>query len=97
MKAAELTQIIEEGNLHASSTKGSYKFGPPGENNLQTTQKSNLSYIAQSHNKSLHDQSDFVQQHDITSSFLRQEERYNGATRNQALEREHIRDETLEY
>ena len=48
-----------------------------------------------SNTKSWNDNSEIVQQHDITSSFLQQEEKYGNQV--QAQEREHIRGETLEF
>ena len=81
-KAAELSQIIEEGHLaHASSTKGE-------DNLLRSSHYSVPTYTVNSNSKSMHNQSEIVQQHDVTSSFLRQEEKYAGANQNQAMERD---------
>ena len=76
MKTAELTQIIEEGNLANSSTHGSagiirqrYDQRNECDNGLSSSIASIPRY-GNSNSRSVNNNSEIVQQHDITSSFL---------------------------
>ena len=76
MKTAELTQIIEEGNLANSSIHGSasmmkqrYDQRNECDNGLNSS-KASIPRYGNSNSRSINNNSEIVQQHDITSSFL---------------------------
>ena len=74
MKTAELTQIIEEGNLANSSTHGSagmMRYDQRNESNKGLNSSiASIPRYGNSNSRSVNDNSEIVQQHDITSSFL---------------------------